>query len=89
MLTVETIRKIRLSVQRDGKSIRQTAKDLHLSRNPIRKAVRSRETTFKYDRSIQPRPKFGPFLDSIENRLKEDENLPQMKTTMSIIQNLS
>ena len=29
MLTVETIRKIRLSVHRDGKSIRQTAKDLY------------------------------------------------------------
>ena len=28
MLTVETIRKIRLSVHRDGKSIRQTSKDL-------------------------------------------------------------
>ena len=27
MLTVETIRKIRLSVHRDGKSIRQTSKD--------------------------------------------------------------
>ncbi len=77
MLTVETIRKIRLSVHRDGKSIRQTAKDLHLSRNTIRKAVRSQETTFKYERSIQPRPKLGPFLDSIEKRLKEDQKLPK------------
>jgi hypothetical protein len=33
MLTVETIRKIRLSIHRDGKSIRQTAKELRVSRN--------------------------------------------------------
>jgi len=35
MLTVETIRKIRLSMHRDGKSIHQTAKDVHLSRNTV------------------------------------------------------
>ena len=46
MLTVETIRKIRLSVHRDGKSIRQTAEDLRLSRNTVRKAIRTGERRF-------------------------------------------
>jgi len=41
MLIVETIRKIRLLIQRDGNSIRNTAKELGISRNTVRKAVRS------------------------------------------------
>jgi transposase len=77
MLTVETIRKIRLSVHRDGKSIRQTAKNLHLSRNTVRKAIRSEETAFQYKRSSQPRPKLAPFLESLKGRLEEDKKLPK------------
>ena len=42
MLTVETIRKIRLAA-RDKKSIRQIARDLRLSRNTVRKVLRSGE----------------------------------------------
>lgn len=77
MLTVETIRKIRLSVHRDGKSIRQTAKDLHLSRNTVRKAIRSGETSFNYERCKQPRPKLGLFIETLDNLLEEDEKLPK------------
>lgn len=77
MLTMETIRKIRLSVHRDGKSIRKTAKDLRLSRNTVRKAIRSKETAFHYKRSNQPRPKLGPFLKSLERQLGEDKKLPK------------
>ena len=43
MLIVETIRKIRLSVHRDGKSLRKTAEDLNLSRNTVRKVIRSED----------------------------------------------
>ena len=50
MLIVETIRKVRLSVHRDGKSIRQTAKDLHLSKNTVKKVIRSEQTSFEYKR---------------------------------------
>jgi transposase len=77
MLTVETIRKIRLSVHRDGKSIRQTAKNLRLSRNTVRKAIRSQETAFHYKRTNQPRPKLDPFVESLEKRLEEDKKLPK------------
>jgi transposase len=77
MLTVETIRKIRLSIKRDGKSIRQTARDLRLSRNVVRKVIRSDETAFHYKRRKQPRPKLGPFIEGLEKRLEEDERLPK------------
>ena len=56
MLVVETIRKIRLLIQRDGNSIRNTAKELGISRNTVRKAVRSQQTAFSYSRKSQPRP---------------------------------
>lgn len=77
MLTVETIRKIRLAVHRDGKSIRQTAKDLHLSRNTVRKAIRSGETSFNYERCNQPRPKLGQYIQTLDTLLEEDEKLPK------------
>ena len=71
MLTVETIRKIRLAVHREGKSIRKTAKDLHLSRNTIRKVIRSDQTAFEYKRQVQPHLRlqqsvFRPFPPSSE-----------------------
>jgi DNA-binding CsgD family transcriptional regulator len=49
MLIVETIRKIRLLVHRDGNSIRQTARELGISRNTVRKAVRSRKLPCQAD----------------------------------------
>ena len=79
MLTVETIRKIRLSVHRDGKSIRETAKDLRLARNTVRKAVRSDQTSFEYQRQLQPRPKLGAFVETLEGRLADDRKLPKRR----------
>ena len=59
MLTVETIRKIRLAA-RDKKSIRQIARDLRLSRNTVRKVLRSGETRFEYRRETVHRPQRWP-----------------------------
>jgi len=79
MLTVETIRKIRLSVHRDGKSIRETAKELRLARNTVRKAVRSEQTSFEYQRQVQPRPKLGAFVETLDGRLADDQKLPKRR----------
>lgn len=57
MLIVETIRKIRCAYQRDGKSIRQIARDFKLSRNTVKKVLRMQVTEFTYARTVQPRPK--------------------------------
>jgi hypothetical protein len=54
MLTVETIRKIRSSVHRDGKSIRQTARDLRVSRNSLRQVIRAQQTGLVYKGRNQP-----------------------------------
>ena len=77
MLSVETIRKVRMSIHRDGKSIRRTARDLRMSRNTVRKVVRTDQTSFEYIRRKQVYPKLGPHLESLEGRLSKDWNLPK------------
>ena len=77
MLIVETIRKIRLASFRDKKSIRQIAKEFNLSRNTVRKVLRSGETSFAYQRKSQPRPKLGPYVDRLNNNLRDDQKLPR------------
>jgi hypothetical protein len=50
MLTVETIGRIR----REHFLIREIARDLKVSRNTVRKVLLSGETSFDYERSVQP-----------------------------------
>ena len=77
MLTVETIRKIRLAIQRDGKSIHQTARDLNVSRNTVRKVIRSGQTRFEYRRRTQPMPVLGDYVEQLERWLAGDYQLPR------------
>ena len=85
MLIVETIRKIRLSVQRDGRSIRQTAEELGISRNTVRKAIRSQQTAFSYRRKSQPRPVLGAFVERLEKALAEDWRLAKRQRRTAIV----
>ena len=85
MLIVETIRKIRLSVQRDGHSIRDTARKLGISRNTVRKAVRSQQTAFHYQRASQPRPMLGAFVERLERALAEDGKLPKRQRRTAVV----
>ena len=59
MLTVETIGRIRPEHFIKGKTIKEIARDLKVSRNTVRKVLRSGETSFEYEREVQPRPKLG------------------------------
>ncbi len=76
MLNVETIIKVRLACLRDGKSIRETASKFNLSRNTVRNIIRSGITDQKYERSEQPRPKLGDFIEQLTEWLEEDRNKP-------------
>ena len=60
MLVVETVARIRREALVKGKSIKEIARVLGISRNTVRKVLRSGETSFVYDRSVQPLPKLGP-----------------------------
>jgi transposase len=55
MLVVETIGRIRREHLVKGKSIKEIARDLNISRNTVRKVLRSGETSFSYEREVQPR----------------------------------
>jgi transposase len=76
MLNVETIRKVRQAHHRDGKGIREIARLLNLSRNTVRSIIRSGIIDQKYERSEQPRPKLGLFVERLSGWLKEDADKP-------------
>lgn len=60
MLVVETIAKIGRAYFIQDKSIKEICRELRVSRNTVRKVVRSGATEFSCDRSTQPRPKKTP-----------------------------
>src|ERR1700737_236854 len=59
MLVVETVARIRREHFIKGKTIKEIARDLKVSRNTVRRSLRSGETWFEYEREVQPRPKVG------------------------------
>ena len=69
MLIVETIARIRREHFIKGKTIKEIARDLKVSRNTVRKVLRSGETSFEYERSIQPRPKLGRWAAELDELL--------------------
>src|SRR5665648_571849 len=76
MLNVENIRKVRQAHFRDGKGIREISRDLNLSRNTVRNIIRSGITDQKYERSAQPHPKLGAFIERLSELLQEDGEKP-------------
>src|ERR1700754_2550433 len=69
MLIVETIARIRREHFIKGKTIKEIARDLKVSRNTVRKVLRSGETSFEYERQVQPRPKLGRWAVELDGLL--------------------
>src|ERR1700729_3366341 len=76
MLVVETIGRIRREHFIHGKSIKEIARDLRLSRNTVRKVLRSDETSFSYERQVQPRPKLGRWKEQLDRLLTANAETP-------------
>ncbi len=72
MLVVETIGRIRREHWVKGKSIKEIARDLKVSRNTVRKVLRSGETSFSYEREVQPRPKIGRWKAELDRLLAKN-----------------
>ena len=72
MFVLETVVRIRREYA-GGKAIKAIARDLHVSRKVIRKAIRAPEGAFDYRRKIQPLPRIGPFQDRLDVLLEENE----------------
>jgi AraC-like DNA-binding protein len=69
MLVAETIGRIRREHFQKGKSIKEIARDRKISRNTVRKVLRSGETSFSYECEVQPRPKLGAWKAEIDRVL--------------------
>src|SRR6202167_1897874 len=72
MLIVETIGRIRRAHLWSGKSIKKIARNLKISRNTVRRILRSGETSFSYEREFQPRPKLGRWKGEIDRMLTKN-----------------
>ena len=72
MLIVETIGRIRREHLVKGKSIKEIARDLRISRNTVRKILRSGGTAFSYEREVQPRPRLGRWKADLDRMLTEN-----------------
>jgi transposase len=69
MLIVETVGRIRREHLVKGKSIKEIARDLKISRNTVRRILRSEETSFSYEREVQPRPRLGRWKADLDRML--------------------
>jgi transposase len=69
MKGVDTIERVRREFFVRGRSLKEISRDLHVSRNTVRKIVRSGATAFEYERRVQPRPKIGPLQDELDELL--------------------
>src|SRR5690349_4606079 len=61
MKSVDTIARVRRAFYVQGWSLKRISRDLHVSRNTVRRILRSNETSFSYEREHQPKPKIGPW----------------------------
>jgi transposase len=70
MLVVETVAKIRRAFFVQGKAIKEICREFRLSRKVVRKVIRSDETAFTYQRSVQPQPRLGPWIEELDRLLE-------------------
>ena len=77
MLVVETIAKIRREHFVRGKGTKAIARELGLSRNTVRKVLRSGETAPAYERAEQPYPMLGPLIVALEEMLEANAKRPK------------
>jgi transposase len=69
MKSVDTIARVRRAFHVQGWSLKRICRELHVSRNTVRKILRSDETSFSYERERQPMPKIGPWQDQLDGFL--------------------
>ncbi|WEK48976.1 MAG: IS21 family transposase [Candidatus Kaistia colombiensis] len=73
MKGVDTVARIRREFFVRGRTIKEIVRELHVSRNTVRKVLRSNETAFDYERSVQPMPKLGAWKPELDRILAANE----------------
>lgn len=79
MLIVETIAKIRRYYFVERRSIKKISRNLNISRNTVRKVIRSGKTKHEYSRKKQGHPKLGAYLNFLEEYLEKDWKTPKKR----------
>ena len=69
MKGVDTIARIRREFFVRGKTIKEIVRELHVSRNTVRKVLRSGVTEFTYQREVQPLARLGPWKGDLDRLL--------------------
>jgi transposase len=73
---VDTIARVRRAFYVQGWSVKRIVRELHVSRNTVRKILRSDETEFSYERERQPMPRIGPWQERLDELLLGNANKP-------------
>ena len=73
---MDTIARVRRAFHVQGWSVKRIVRELNVSRNTVRKILRSDETDFSYERERQPLPKTGAWKAEIERFLAANEGKP-------------
>jgi len=73
---VDTIARVRRAFYVQGWSVKRIVRELHVSRNTVRKILRSDETDFTYERDHQPMPRIGPWQQKLDEFLQGNAGRP-------------
>jgi len=76
---VETIGKIRRYHFVKGLGIKEISRKLKISRNTVRKVIRSETTEHIYRRTVQPQPQLGLYVPRLEEFLEKDWKRPRKR----------
>ena len=79
---METIGRIRREHFVKGKPIKEIMRELKVSRNTVRKVLRSGATSFEYTRAVQPRPKLGAWHGHLDRMLSDNEARSRDRLTL-------
>lgn len=73
-----------------SRSIEKIVRDLHVSRNTVRKVVRTGRTAFAYEREVQPMLKLGPWRADLDELLaaKDSKAARERLTTIRMFEDL-
>jgi transposase len=73
MKSLDTIARVRREHFIRHRSIREISRELNVSRNTVRKILRSGATEFQYEREVQPLPTIGPWREQLDRLLMANE----------------
>ncbi|MBS3649040.1 helix-turn-helix domain-containing protein, partial [Pseudaminobacter sp. 19-2017] len=84
MKSVDTIARVRRAFYVQGWSLKRISRELHVSRNTVRRILRSDETSFSYERERQPQPKIGPWQVQLD-ALLDGNDAKQRRERLTLI----